>query len=354
MVTSSKHIVFGSGVKRFGKNTGHPNLDPSGLHVKRPDGCDPCLYHPQPINEIFDFRKRYKKNIDPWRYKSELEDWSKNLGYRNQKILEQKRWFDSILGPAWHTISEPAKYEAACKNVGFGRTIRFRSTTNTSPNPGTYYKAVPFKSLFGPHSSKPTFEMRELCRFKDKSPKWSLPPNRYHIIDKDSIQEKSKKLVSRRGPYDLFTGVRDESTIKTHFNTPSKCSAATWPVALEGSLETYKKSHFGVMNKTNREKPCRSRNTLVDLAMCLRKPEEPGPADTNIDKPKIFKQNKYGFNSSDDKPPGYQRALVWPAVGRYNIKGITCGIVGQGHRHIFLSKQSRTIGAILPKPMNSF
>ncbi|XP_045784476.1 lymphocyte expansion molecule-like [Maniola jurtina] len=356
MVLSEKRCPgFGSSQKRFGIITVHPSLDPSGLYTIRPDGCDPCLYHPKPIHEIFEVNKNNKSDKDPWKYKTELEDWAKNLGYRNQKALEHRRWFNSVLGPAWHEVTELRRYEAACKNVGFGRTARFVSSKNMLPGPGTYYTNSPFKaSPYGPHSTRPTFEREQPCRFKDTSPKWSLAPNRYTIIDKESIELKPKKIVSLRGPYDLFTGKRDGSTVKNHFNTSSRVAAASWPIALSSTLDSYNKSNFGVMNKTNRSHPHRGRNILVDLSMCLRKPKDPGPADYNIDKQKIFKQNKWGFNSSYDKPPGYQRAVVWPAVGRYNVENITCGIPGQGHRHVFLSTQKRTIGAVLPEPMNSF
>lgn len=354
MVTKVNNAPFGSKVNRFGKITVHPNLDPSGLYTRRPSGCDPCLYHPKPISEIYPICKTNTIKKDSWRYKSELEEWAKNLGYRNQNILEQRKWFNSILGPAWHDISEASIFVSPCKNLGFGRTSRFRVPKNELPGPGTYYKSIPFKSKYGPHSTRPTFEREEPCRFKDMSPKWSLAVNRYKIVDKNNIEEKSNKIVSLRGPYDLFTGKRDGSTIKNHFNTSLKCAAATWPIALKGTLTKYNKSHFGKMNKTNRSIPCRGRNVLTDLSMCLRRPEEPGPAHYNLSERKIFKQNKCGFNSSYDKPPGYKRVIVWPGVGRYNVKNISCGIPGQGHRHVFLSKQGRTIGAIIPEPMNSF
>lgn len=355
MVTIPKNKApFGSYVKRFGNNTAHPGLDSSGFYSKRPEGCDPCIYSPKPLSEVFRINRNRINNKDPWRYKAELEDWSKNLGYRNQKALARRKWFKSILGPAWHEISEVSKYEPACKNLGFGRVSRDRLTTNNIPGPGTYYKRVSFKAPHESHSVRPTFEREEPCRFKDTSKKWSLAPNRYNIIDQESIELKTKKAVSLRGPYDIFTGKRDESTIKNHFSTSLRCSAATWPIALGSTLNKYKNSHMGEMNKTNRSVPYRGRNTLVDMSMCIRKAEDPGPAHYNTRKFVTFKQNKYGFNSSYDKPPGYKRVVVWPAVGRYTIKNISCGIIGQGHRHDFLSKQKRTIGAILPEPMNSF
>ncbi|CAK1554603.1 unnamed protein product [Leptosia nina] len=354
MAHSSNIKGFGSSVKRFGKITVHPNLDRSGLYTDRCDGCDPCLYHPQSINEIFQVNRYRKVDKDPWRYKNELEDWAKNLGYRNQRILNQRKWQSTVLGPAWTELKEPPKHESACKNVSFGRTPRFKLRKSFTPCPGTYYKSEPFKAPYGPHSTRPTFEREKPCRFEDTAPKWSLAPNRYTIDDKESIENKSKKVVSIRGPYDLFTGKRDGTTVKNHFNTTLRCAAATWPIALKGCLESYTKSHFGRMNKTNRSVPYRGRNALVDISMCLKRPEEPGPAHLNIDKEKVFKQNKKGFNSSYDKPPGYRRVVVWPGVGRYTIKDVSCGILGQGHKHVFLSRQERTMGAILPQPMNSF
>lgn len=358
--TKSKHKfsmpkpAFNTTSKRFGKQTIHPNLDPSGLFLKRPQACDPCLYHPKSINEVYETIRRRKVDKDPWRYKSELEDWAKNLGYRNQRILDQRIYQATLLGPAWTEVPEPTKYEPACKNVGFGRTPRFRPSKRENPGPGTYYQTVPYKAPYGPHSSRPTFEREEPCRFKDACPRWSLAPNRYTIIDKDAIDQKSKKVVSLRGPYDLFTGKRDGSTIKNHFNTTMKCSVPTWPLALPGSFEKYKNLHFGKLNKTNMDVPPRGRTAMADLSMCLRKSGEPGPAHYNVDEPRVFPQYKHGFNSSYDKPPGYQPVVVWPGTGRYNVKVVSCGIAGKGHRHVFHSKIGRTIGAVIPEPMNSF
>ena len=325
--------------------------------MDKPKACDPCLYKPRSIHRLCAATSK-KNDKDPWKYKNDLEEWTKNLGYRNQKILDYRRWTQTLLGPAWHEIHEPSKYEPACKNVGFGRTRLSKPPRHSVPDPGAYYKAVPFKAPYGPHSTRPTFERESPCRFKDPTPKWSLAPDRYTIVDKEQIDQKSKKIVSLRGPYDLFTGKREESNIKNHFNTSLKCSAATWPIALPGSLENYKKSHLGKMNKTGRDKIYRGRTTLVDLAMCPRKPEDPDPATYDVYKPRTFKQYKYGFNSSYDKPPGYKRVIVWPGVGRYKTiptrHSICGGIPGNGHKHVFLCKIERTIGAVLNPPMNSF
>lgn len=346
-------IAFGSKVRRDTRPPLHPKLDPTGLYSTRPLACDPCLYHPKFLDKICDPKNAIKK--EPWRCKTELENWSKNLGYRNQYIMKQRRWQTSIGGPAWTSVPDEVKYEAACKNVGLGRTPRFRPSKVSYPGPGTYFKAVPYQVSYGPHSTRPTFEREEPCRFKDITPRWSLPPNIYRIWDADCIENKPKKLVSRRGPYDLFSGHRDEHSIKNHFAT-NRCSARTWPIALPGCLEKYKKEHFGEMNKSNMDNPPANRVAVNNLASCKRRKDEPGPASYNVGHPPVrtFKQNIRGFNSSDDKPPGYVRCIVWPGVGRYNVKCLTCGLSGKGHRHVFLSKVGRTIGAYIQEPMNSF
>lgn len=360
--TNSKHkatvakrdlVAFGSKVPRDARPYVHPKLDPTGLYSTKPLGCDPCLYQPRPIENTCNPKKVIKK--DPWRCKTELENWSKNLGYRNQHVLKQRRWQSSIGGPAWTNVPDEVKYEPACRNVGFGRTPRFKSSIVSYPGPGTYFKTDPYKVPYGPHSTRPTFEREDPCRFKDTTNKWSLPPNIYRITDKDSIENKPKKVVSRRGPYQLFSGKRDEFSIHNHFAF-SRCSSRTWPIALPGCLEKYKKGHFGEMNKTNMDNPPTNRIAVNNLGSCKRRKEDPGPASYDVGNPPIrtFDQNIYGFNSSNDKPPGYVRCVVWPGVGRYNVKTLSCGLPGNGHRHVFLSKVGRTIGTHIQEPMNSF
>lgn len=339
-------VGFGSSQKRFGKVTMHPKLNASPVTG---DICaDPCYYYPKDIKDIYPLKTKEKR--EPWKNKVELEEWSKNLGFRNQKILSDRKWYNSLLGPAFYSIKESPTLETACNNLGFGRTARFKSTTVSGPQ--SYYKEVPFKAPNGPHSERPSFERGDPCRFKQSHLKWSLSPNRYKIIDKEDISEKPKKLVSLRGPYDIFTGKRDGTSIKNHFNT-KRTASETWPYEYKSSFETYKKSKFGTMNKSGRSIPYRGRLTLTDLALCIKDLTAPGPTTYDLEKDKMFEKNKYGFNSSYDRPPCYQRVIVWPGVGRYDLSDVR-SIPGHGHEHVFLSKVERTIGANIPPAMYSF
>ncbi|XP_048488639.1 uncharacterized protein LOC125491219 [Plutella xylostella] len=328
----SKKPAFGTSSKRFNRAPLHPLMDTSGLYSVRPRGCDPCLYHPKDRREMCKAHQSTTKQ-DVWTYKKDLEQWSKNLGYRNESILAQRRWWRSVLGPAWHDVREPKCEPAACQNLGFGRTRRFQpASTTAGPPPGTYYKENPYHPPYGPHSSRPSFLRGDPCRFREHAPGFRLAPNRYSPVDQDSI---AKRLVSLRGPYDLFTGPRDQP-MRNHFYKAPSCSSG-WPVALPGCMEDLKKSKLGVMNKSGREE--------------RRRVVTPGPADTVVPSAEVT-QNRHGFNSSAERGGG--RARAGPGVGRYTPRPRGCGVPGHGHRHVFLSKVKRTIGAVIPAPMNTF
>lgn len=92
----------------------------------------------------------------------------------------------------------------------------------------------------------PTFEWDGLAdRFKGASQPWKLAPNRYTAKDHGSMTTKLSKVVSKRGPYDLFTGPRDDSTIKNHFAPPAFKGPLnwfnTWPNELDNLLHGHKK-----------------------------------------------------------------------------------------------------------------
>lgn len=93
----------------------------------------------------------------------------------------------------------------------------------------------------------PSFEWDGfVARFKDESPVWKKAPNCYDPNDPGSISALLNKVVSKRGPYDCFTGPRDETTIKNHFAPPLFKGPLnwfnTWPNELEILLKHPRKS----------------------------------------------------------------------------------------------------------------
>lgn len=73
---------------------------------------------------------------------------------------------------------------------------------------------------------------------------YQQPPNRY-TIKSNSITDKT---ISKRGPYDTFTGPRDYTTIKNHFAssvTKSPDKFYTIPSALDQLLQNPRKKRYG-------------------------------------------------------------------------------------------------------------
>lgn len=90
------------------------------------------------------------------------------------------------------------------------------------------------------------------------------------------------------GPYDLFTGPRDNSTMTGYF-APSKLPPIkSWPMQIPSTLDRYKHksyANYGKISKTDRFlKNPGSRNYLTDLVMCPKDPNSPGPGYYNLQK----------------------------------------------------------------------
>lgn len=162
-----------------------------------------------------------------WDKQKKSEEFSNNLGFRNAHVLKTRRFLKSLGGPGTYDISEEVfarKSSNRGVDSGFGKQPKFYSTIKSfQPPPGTYGKDISTQSIVT-HKQLTPIPMFEwdgfLSRFKDTTKPWSLAPNRYDANDRGSIEELLQKVVSRRGPYDLFTGPRDNSTIKNHFSRP--------------------------------------------------------------------------------------------------------------------------------------
>lgn len=339
----AKHVAFGVGSKKLGRMTIHPRLDEQGLFTARDLGCDPALYSPKPIYKIYPIRKNRPTTKDVWRYKVELEEWSQNLGYRNPQILAERRFRRSVLGPLWYEVKQPQGYEPACRNMGFSRCKRpdpFQS--NPYPGPGNYKIDKPKKLS---HSILQSFDQTLRCRFADFRKPWSLAPNRYKYDDPNDVANLSKKVVSLKGPYQLFSGKRG-------LPFSIQCQSASWPISFKDSFNRFEKSHYGEMNKTGRDRPYAGRMRYTRVTVV--DPDEPGPAHYNLAPPRQFKASTQPFNSGDMRPRSYKRVELRPGVGTYDTKTVDCGVKGQGWKSSFISKVERSVGGLIIKPYNTF
>lgn len=109
-----------------------------------------------------------------------------------------------------------------------------RLFTNWYAPSGTYDRNL-LASSTTIKSNVPPFEWDGFMdRFRRPSRSWEMAPNRYDPIDRGTIQTLLNKVVSKRGPYDLFTGPRDNTTIKNHFAPPERCTPDKYYTWLQG------------------------------------------------------------------------------------------------------------------------
>ena len=101
---------------------------------------------------------------------------------------------------------------------------------------GTYHKNLHIMStvILKTTSRAPTFKWDGfLYKLKRPYPSCSKAPNLYYSKESHSYETTLGKTVSLKGLYQLFTGPRDDSTIKNHFTPPLKCILMTSIIPLQ-------------------------------------------------------------------------------------------------------------------------
>ncbi|XP_033187071.2 ciliary microtubule-associated protein 2, partial [Bombus vancouverensis nearcticus] len=195
-------------------------------------------------------------------------------------------------------------------------------------------------------SCVPTFEYDGLRpRFRTLMKPWTLPCNLYDVRHPKSLETYLEKVTGKKGPYNLFTGPRDESTIKGYFATVKLEDRGDWPRSLPAEMDKllHKSYYFkGRWTTCPRfPKVSGTRAMLKDLALCYKDPKEPGPGHYDPKSPKKPKNTKnYPFNINVEF---VRPSLSWeiPGPGRYKIKD-TRTIEGNGWTFLFKSKAPRT------------
>ncbi|KAK2578633.1 hypothetical protein KPH14_012127 [Odynerus spinipes] len=338
-------------------------------------GLHPKLYTHSPEGPAFGSYdvtsiKRKNKAVS-WKREMETKHFSESLGgrYIESRVI-QRELMEKGLGPGTHEIEQwpenildkPCK--SLRKDVGFGTTPRFKRVVRVNtPGPGStvkvhnpYYYLELSRSKGS--STLPSFEFDGLApRFREIQRRWILPCNRYNVKDPRVLEAVLHKVTGKRGPYDLFTGPRDERTIRGYMTRKIE-NYQGWPISLPGEVEKllHKSRYYkGRISTCPRfPKMMGSRMALKDISMCYKNPKDPGPGHYDPSSPrKPRNRMNYAFNIGVEnvRPIVYQG--IRPGPGRYKIKDAK-RIKGNGWSWIFKSKVPRTIGAILPQPYNSF
>ncbi|GJQ85920.1 hypothetical protein Trydic_g21771 [Trypoxylus dichotomus] len=318
---------FGVQTKRFAPIGYHPKLDTEGLLTAYKNKVSPCDYDPKKYECQY---QKLDNFVSVWKRKADCEEFAANLGYRNRALLEERNHLKRDRGPGTYNISEDVykrKSHSVRKNVNIGSEKKFFELSDCTPAPGTYTGNILNSCLVKKQlTSKPPFEWDGFVdRFKTPSKSWSKPPNLYNPKDTASIEALLNKIVSKKGPYNLFTGPRDPSTIKNHFAPPKQCTPDkyyTWPNGLDYLLHHPSKRSYGSFLKDARfrKKPT-VRMLIDDLTTCYRNPIDPSPATYNIKIDSITKlePTMHPFN---DSVPITRKGPDWtisPGPGRYNV-----------------------------------
>ncbi|XP_071577775.1 ciliary microtubule-associated protein 2 [Temnothorax nylanderi] len=289
-----------------------------------------------------------------------MEEFSATIGGKvTKKIANQKSLMKT--GRGSHEISRwlESVIDAPCKSsrtdAAFGIVPRFQTSyKSTTPGPGyTLRTHNPFfyldqKRLKG-FSNIPSFEFDNLVpRFRETVKAWTLPCTRYSVKHPNSLQAFLEKITSKRGPYDLFTGPRDETTIKGYWARAKLEDQNDWPRKLPSEMDklSSKSNYFKGRWSTNprfTKKPV-TRIMLQDISTCYKDPDEPGPGHYNprtYRKPRSLK--KYPFDSNIEYARPVPPSDIRPGPGRYKIKQ-EYRVKGYGWTSVFKSKVPRMIG----------
>ena len=236
-------------------------------------------------------------------------------------------------------------------NTGLSTDVRFpRIKRYVNPGPGTYRVEKP-KACVRITNQPPPFEWDGFQeRFKRKSKGSGLAANRYYFI------EPPPKIISLRGPYDLFTGPRDGSTIKNHF-APPKRQSPDWLPTMPTEMDRLKRpehEHKGKWRTGDRFLTIpTSRIMISSITLCRKDPNSPSPAEYDPEYLSQIVENVkypgYGIGVTNVRPE--TEFKIQPGSGRYFPKLSKRHV--SGHRDVFVSKSPRTLSLVKPK-LNAF
>ncbi|XP_069695054.1 ciliary microtubule-associated protein 2-like [Periplaneta americana] len=357
-----KTSAFGVAARRF-KGLGiHPKLETTGCLRKHPN-ISPATYYPNTS-----YLKKHVGTRD-WRLEKELEEFSKTAASKVVRLSEKRSRYSDGGGPAVQNLPDflvinSRRPGSVFLNVGFGTGRRFSvsSEKQTTPGPGAfgnpeqkYYEST---HIGRKGTYLPSFEWDG---FLDRShrPRKGLAPNRYILKDPDSIEERVKRSVSRRGPYDCFTGPRDGTTIKNHFAPPLHKDIQSWPCSLPSEMDRLKRKEHATYGKWVKAKKGNrlnyipsSRIMVSSLTGCRKDPNSPSPwhYDVKIPDFKVESVKNPPFNSMVDARP-FKLFEIQPAPGRYRPRRPRKHV--NAHTNVFRSRTPRTLSLVKPT-LNAF
>jgi len=338
---------FGTQVARFQVAGTHPKRRPPGsltqvdydkksmLPLNRKLG--PGLYNND--NGSFSKKNVAERASGPgWARAYETSQAAKipHLLYRAE--WEKKELQKCMLGPNTYNIpdsfQELSKKPSSTRGVCQTRAQRFGNTgVSEVPGPGTYGKGgIPHALLEEKQlMSASTVGMLDA----GASGKRQLPevgsglcPGQYNC--KSFTEQLADRVISKRGPYDLFTGDRNKPITVGHLAAPNKGHLGPGEYEIKSFLDDLNSEHkkrSGKFSKVDRSPGVPSdRIHCKTLSQWPRKKDEPGPGHYDLQeqsKPEPSRRPPFGSSAERNDKKATQFFLgsnnpVGP--GRYNIR----------------------------------
>jgi len=233
---------------------------------------------------------------DAWRRAYETSQSAKipHLLYREE--WEKKQLQKCLLGPGTYNI--PDSFDELSKKPGSKLGIcqtkaeRFKNSTSSDvPGPGTYGKggiphALMKEKLLKSASTVGMLDSRSSGKRQLPDVGSALCPGQYNT--KSFIDELSERVISKRGPYDLFTGDRNKPITVGHLAAPNRADLGPGQYEVKSFLDEFSSEHkkrHGKFGKVDRSPKIPSdRIYCKTLSQWPRKREEPGPGSYDINK----------------------------------------------------------------------
>ncbi|XP_032230603.2 lymphocyte expansion molecule isoform X2 [Nematostella vectensis] len=280
-----------------------------------------------------------------------------HLLYKEQ--WEKKQYQKRMLGPGTYNIKDfmelmaekPRSTRGECET----RAARFESSTQSGvPGPGTYGKGGIPNAVLEEKERKSVSNVGMLD--SGKSYRRQLPevgshlcPGQYEM--ESFTDEMASHVVSKRGPYDLFTGERNKPITVGYFAMPLRQNLGPGEYDLKSFLSEntgeHKQRHGKFLKVTRFPDYPTERIYCCSLSQCPRDPSEPGPGSysaKDLGKPEAAKRPPFG--SSAGRMDRHARRFFLGSTnpvgpGRYSVDRYENAQHIDGHTGAFNSKTRR-------------
>ncbi|XP_014349686.1 ciliary microtubule-associated protein 2 [Latimeria chalumnae] len=365
-----KGAPFGSQAKRFDVAGAHPDRKKTGTYTQAPycrkimseqvRRMGPGCY--DSYTGDFSSRAIAKRASGPgWARAQELERLAMMPHLLYKEIWDNKRFLKRKLGPGSYNFSdfieELKKRNPDVRGVCETREERCKPPFSTStPGPGSYGKGGIPSALMDEKAAqsigicgimKSTTAIRKPFSTLDNP-----GPGTYkHDTFTDILLN---RFVSKRGPYDLFTGERSKPIVSGHFAAPKKPNLGVGAFKTKSfldELENNEKKKHGVFGTIKQYPPPCERVCRFTASHWPRPLNEPGPGwydiqtlsrPKNQNPPPFYTRTKRFDRKSEMLFTANDNAV---GVGRYNISRPSRSKTAMTYKSAFETESKRYLGS---------